>query len=644
MADEIGKATVVIEADISPLQQAVQKVKQTTDTLKDTGNFTVNWGEGSGSIEDYNKHLEQARIEYEKLGDGAKTVEQVYEELGMTARQTAPEIQEVAQEVEQTRSAFDRLKSGASDLGQRLTGSFSAMKENVQESSRITRTALIGLSASMVAFAKSGWKELTENSEQAKQAQDNLNKSLSKVKMAVGSLVTPIVGAISGVAQFASENQHLVQIMFTAVTVLAGSAGLIALVKKLGSAFAILGQGAGSALGAIGAFVGILGSFLLPAGSFGSTMENNTEAELENKEATEALDDAYKNYQSTMTDVNDELADIYEQMEKSTKQYRRNLKQILVDHEATVAELTQQIRDANVDYQRAVEERNADFAVSQAEEEKEHQKKVDELMSQLNFLQRYNNKYNQEKLAQVEFELAKENRLYQQQTEAEQKQLDLQNQAEKEKHEAQIAEYKKELNEELNLLNKHRELLNDVRDEILLDEVESLTEQYNEQMASYQKQIESARQKGVESALAYADAYTKTLQEYDWSGKYNSLKKTLGNAVGSVWGADGGYLAREKVVRDGQEAILETWLPGAFASGGYTGKGDKYDIAGVVHKGEYVLPQEMVDQDTGTPKPMGNNITINVSGTFATSESEKRKVAQQIANALQQVNLSRLGA
>ena len=39
-----------------------------------------------------------------------------------------------------------------------------------------------------------------------------------------------------------------------------------------------------------------------------------------------------------------------------------------------------------------------------------------------------------------------------------------------------------------------------------------------------------------------------------------------------------------------------------FSSGGYTGPGDKNEPAGVVHKGEYVIPKEGVDQKTGEPK------------------------------------------
>lgn len=38
-----------------------------------------------------------------------------------------------------------------------------------------------------------------------------------------------------------------------------------------------------------------------------------------------------------------------------------------------------------------------------------------------------------------------------------------------------------------------------------------------------------------------------------------------------------------------------------FASGGYTGAGGKYQPAGIVHRGEYVVPKEQVNQRTGLP-------------------------------------------
>ena len=40
-----------------------------------------------------------------------------------------------------------------------------------------------------------------------------------------------------------------------------------------------------------------------------------------------------------------------------------------------------------------------------------------------------------------------------------------------------------------------------------------------------------------------------------------------------------------------------------FASGGYTGPGGKYQPAGIVHRGEYVVPKNMVNQSSGLPSP-----------------------------------------
>lgn len=41
-----------------------------------------------------------------------------------------------------------------------------------------------------------------------------------------------------------------------------------------------------------------------------------------------------------------------------------------------------------------------------------------------------------------------------------------------------------------------------------------------------------------------------------------------------------------------------------FAGGGFTGRGGKYEPAGIVHKGEYVVPKQYVNQSTGLPKEL----------------------------------------
>lgn len=78
-----------------------------------------------------------------------------------------------------------------------------------------------------------------------------------------------------------------------------------------------------------------------------------------------------------------------------------------------------------------------------------------------------------------------------------------------------------------------------------------------------------------------------------------------------------------------------------FAEGGFTGRGGTSEFAGVVHKGEYVLPKQMVDQNTGTPK-VGSSPTININinaGAYMGSRQEARRYAEQIANALKDTAL-----
>lgn len=68
-----------------------------------------------------------------------------------------------------------------------------------------------------------------------------------------------------------------------------------------------------------------------------------------------------------------------------------------------------------------------------------------------------------------------------------------------------------------------------------------------------------------------------------------------------------------------------------FASGGFTGRGGKYEPAGIVHKGEYVVPKQYVNQSTGLPKIGGSkeyNITNNyVVNNQADAEIISRKQA-----------------
>lgn len=76
-----------------------------------------------------------------------------------------------------------------------------------------------------------------------------------------------------------------------------------------------------------------------------------------------------------------------------------------------------------------------------------------------------------------------------------------------------------------------------------------------------------------------------------------------------------------------------TGAPAQFATGGFTGQGGSNEVAGIVHKGEYVLPQNMVNQSTGTPK-IGETINISINaGAFMGSQQDARRYAKYIMDA-----------
>lgn len=627
MSDYIGEASVKISGDIKPLEQAVSQAKQLAGKMQQSFNglsgFKINYdGKQFESFQAYTQEISRQQQEWEAYAAQQREVASATSATAQSVSQLDTAMAQTSQNAQQTQGALSRVATGVANFGRAIEGSLLRTKDSIQEAGRVGRTALIGLGAAMTALAKGSLDEYAKYSESAKKTQDELNEAISKVKVGFGAALQPIKQTIAGLAEWASQNQQVINGVLTFATVLGGSVGLIALVTKLKTALKGLGTATGGVIGLLSALAGIFVGIISPSVNFDKTLAE-TESDMK------ALAKASSDYNKALADMNGEISETQKAMAEAREDYLDGLKKILVTHEETVAKLTQQIEEANYDYKKAVDERNAEFIKSQAKEEKAHQDKVDELMTQLRFLQRYNNDYNKEKLAAVQFALRREEVLYQKQTEAEQKELDLRNQQEKEKLDKRLAEYQKELNEETAFLNKHRDDLNAVRNRILLDEKEYLDKQYQQQIENYNRQITKASQKGKEAAQTYHNAYNKFLKDSDWVTGFGVTPS--------------GEKFKGKVVSANVLAELLS-QQGWYADGGYTGVGGKDEVAGIVHRGEYVLPQEMVDQTTGTPKAMGNNITINLSGTFATSDSERRKVAQQIVAALEQTNYARLGA
>ena len=559
-----------------------------------------------------------------------------------------------------------------SDMYQRYADTLGITADEVE---RLYKNEAIAASISETAQGYQG--SATAYSNTLNGSLEALSVTIEELKTAIGQTVEPltIFGAnlitnVSAAKTAAAYLTDFLAILVGAGGLLAGTAKVTTAINSLSLAFN------GTGVSAVGAIAG-LSKFALAATAVLFVLNAVYQASTKLSNQIAAAEQSVQTARDKVNSISDQIASTEKELASARKgtagatngaanatknytkairdlefEYLQDLKRIEVNHKETIDNLTKQIQEANVDYRRAIDERNAEFAVSQAKEEKKHQEKVDELMTQIAFLQRYNNDYNRQKLANLEFALAKENALYQKQTQAAQEELALQNENDRKAYEEKRAQLQAELDQEMAFMDKHREDLAKVQETILLDEIEALNRRYEAQKKSYEDQAAQAAIGGASVADGYWGAYVEETEK-----KLDELKKALEAAMQEYEDAldllnelndqkdyaEGKSKERAQAGRKYTRRSLArygTWH--GYAEGGFTGHGAADEVAGIVHRGEYVLPQEAVDQNTGTPKALGNTYVINVTGTFATSAAERRKVADQIVAAINQNNKSRL--
>jgi len=94
------------------------------------------------------------------------------------------------------------------------------------------------------------------------------------------------------------------------------------------------------------------------------------------------------------------------------------------------------------------------------------------------------------------------------------------------------------------------------------------------------------------------------------------------------WGANYGYVTSK---RNQIASWTEQLNSGNFATGGYTGAGGKYDVAGIVHRGEYVIPKEQVNQSTQRPYFMEQPRSFAQGGYVGASSSSPSSMIVELS-------------
>lgn len=389
-------------------------------------------------------------------------------------------------------------------------------------------------------------------------------------------------------------------------------------------------------------------------------------------DALEGWTPAINNASKEAAKMAKQIAKIDKQIREANEDYRYRLAELVADKNKNIATLQDTLRAEKTAYDNAFAERLAGFNKTQFEEEKSHKQKVKELQNQINFLSKYNTAANKQQVVQLKFALAQENAEYKKSTELRQGEFDAQTKSAFEEYEKRRKENQKKLDEELALLEKHRADVLSVRGVMLRDEIEQLKHSRDERIKALQEQRREllstgdtatsvaskmstafdgviAKLSGVvgqSSSLAgnllQAANNASTLQNTAGSSTFqNAMKNLQGANIANLLQA--GNQKTITVTGSGSNQVIRVE---SKADGGFTGRGGKYEPAALVHKGEYVLPQEMVDQDKGLPKAgIGGtiNVTVNMSGVMASGKSDMRQIANQMAKLINETVMAKTG-
>lgn len=374
-----------------------------------------------------------------------------------------------------------------------------------------------------------------------------------------------------------------------------------------------------------------------------------------------------------------QMEDIAAQARKINQDYRYQLAQLVQGKNENIAALRETLDQEKKAYDNAYAERLAGFNKTQEQEQQSHTDKTKALQNQIDFLGKYNNAANNKQLTELQFALAQENAAYKKSTQIRQTEFDAQTQSAAAEYEKRRAENETKLNEELALLEKHRADVLSVRGVMLRDEIENLKHSRDEQLRSLEKQKANYANGGAAAGTNFGNNFNTKIDEMIagmgakgatagnnfWNGYVSGADNTAKNVAqgwhnvreygpfalfggGSLWTWSG--ISSKWKNTSSPSSGNARGGGGGWYTGGYTGAGGKYDVAGVVHRGEYVLPKEQVNQSTGLPKDgvLGGggttvNVSINMSGVMASGRSDLRQVATQLGQMINETVVAKTG-
>jgi len=501
--------------------------------------------------------------------------------------------------------------------------------------------------------------------DQAAGADARFATSMTNLRVEVGQVANALrQGAVTGLTEFISSNQEAIITIGSAVGAsVAFAGGVYALTKALTVLRVAM------TLIATHPIVAVLS---LTVGLLAALTINNLMNELD--ESANTTEDMAGNIAKMPGSLNSstkeatklakELAKIDDQVQKTNEQFREQLAELVQNKNDSIAELRDQLSQEQAAYDKSYSDRLYDFNESQQKELQSHQEKTDALQTQIDFLGRYNNASNRRRLSELQFTLARENAEFDKSNTERLSKYDQDAEAERLSYDKRRIELESRLTNETSLLERHRADVESIRGTILLDEIDKLKRSRDEQLKSLDQQRQDAVSNANQTMSDTLAAYGANRASFEAMGTElgnaigDKLKKALVDALKAIPKAifeeskPGGAIDRAFESAFGTNSAIGKAFQkaigvGGRANGGPVSAGQPY-IVGDNPDGSINRTSELfVPNRSGTIIPSSDlqgalggggttNVTVNVSGTFATSALERRRVADQIVSAFNQ--------
>lgn len=504
-------------------------------------------------------------------------------------------------------------------------------------------------------------------------ADARLQTNMLNLRIEVGQLANALrQEAVGSLGQFIASNQQAI-IAIGSGTAAFGTfaAGSFIMVRSIGfimtalKALTVRAAIAGGVVGALSVAFGVIAGVTV-----GNLLDELDSADKSTGNIDRNTAKVPENIAKSSKEANKlakELAKIDEQTEKTNRDFREQLAELVRDKNESIAQLKSQLDQEKAEYTKSYNDRLYDFNRTQQEESSTHQQKVARLTTQIDFLRKYQNSANRQQLTDLQFSLARENALYT--TQLQERQTKYNEDAENERlsYEKRRLESQARLDAETSLLARHRNDVNSIRGVILLDEIDKLKRSRDEQLRSYAQQRADAIANAHDTNAQTINALASNREGFRRVGTEmgnamgNALKEALKNAVvdtgkgvANFLGSASTFLAKGFDPRKGGQSLSQIWQEaqrdpafGFRASGGSVSAGKPYIVGEnpdgslnstsemfVPNRSGTIIPSDKLQSALGGGGNQNVSITVNLSGVMTDSRSGLRVVANQLVDAI----------